>query len=394
MEDKHPIDRLFRERLADPDIPFDEKDWNAVAKKIRPSDKRKARLLSWFGIGTAAAAAIAAVVLVSDRHTATDGTPTSASTAQPQADTRPRDPIAVPGEHGEETVELPETEPRIPTSATLHEPAMPPADAKQRGRTNHQRIATAVPQSIPATALSRPPGFDGRISLARAVPPSASSPVATIGTPSESTATDLSNRGWAFSILAAPDLSGTRPLGGRLSGNIGLLASYRLNGWLTVSTGALYAQKRYETPFAAYKPRLRWENRAGTPLFVEADCGVLDIPFNIGIDVRRRRQSSWFIAAGVSSYLMLRESYVYHYPQYEYGYPKAFTLRNENRHILGVGNLSMGYRSQVGPTIGLTVQPFVKVPLTGIGNGTLRLYSTGVAVSADIDLTRRTDRSQ
>lgn len=378
MEEKHPIDHLFRDGLNDPNIPFDERAWESLSKKLHPRKKRMIPLLIWTGSGVAAAIILAVILLwKTDRHPSTVRNDLTQHTENQQPPSRPiasaeREPASPTVSYeAVESYEATEITPNIRTKlrfSNVERAALtaPPLIAAQ----TDSLLKIAVAQAIPSQATSTRNGQLPVPQEVRSDPP----------------------RGWAFSIMAAPDLSGTQPLGGKLSINVGLMATYRFNRWLTGTTGIGYAEKRYETDFANYRPRLRWDNRVGTPQFVDADCAVLDIPLNIGIDLVQRRHSSWFVSAGVSSYLMLRESYEYHYPPHEYGYPKQFTLRNQNQHILGIGNLSVGYRHQFSPTLGVTVQPFVKVPLTGIGNGNLKLYSSGVAISADIDLMQRKRR--
>src|SRR5690606_30762809 len=58
------------------------------------------------------------------------------------------------------------------------------------------------------------------------------------------------NRGWTLGIVAAPDLSGTQPFRGTLSGNLGLMATYHLNGRISISAGVLYAKKLYQADFS------------------------------------------------------------------------------------------------------------------------------------------------
>src|SRR5690606_23786240 len=115
------------------------------------------------------------------------------------------------------------------------------------------------------------------------------------------------HHGWTLGIIAAPDLSGTRPFGGKLSGNLGLMATYHFQGRLSISAGVLYAKKAYVADFADYRPLGSPDYSQYTPILVDADCGVLDIPLNMNIDIARQRQATWFASTGVSSYLMLKE---------------------------------------------------------------------------------------
>jgi len=369
MEDKHPIDKLFKDGLHDPDIPFNPKDWEMLSKKMHPRKKRRIPMFVWVTSGVAAALVLAAILLLTDRQIPADAPQThTAHTAKPDT------PTAKPGE--QRVIDT--------TSAT---------SAYAPNRTVLPAITLSSAQSLkptPAYTVTPDPIDRDQIPAVARTAPRAVIPDDTAAhLPSAELSKKSPQKGWSMSVIAAPDLSGTRPLNGKLSGNLGLMATYRVNHWLSISGGALYAKKLYRADFADYRPNIRWGDRKGTPDFIEADCGVLDIPILANATLKQQGQASFFVSTGISSYLMLRETYDYIYPPHEYGYPKQFTLHNRNRHLLGIGNLSVGYRRQLTSSLSITVQPFVKVPLTGIGNGNIKLYSTGLSLSADVDLTRR-----
>lgn len=372
MEERHSIDKLFRDKLNHPEIPFDERDWIALSRKMHG---RKRRLpIIWFGSGIAAAAVIVAALLLVGRRDPVDpplsNKPISASATIPRRDTT-RQANASPA--------------MTATTATT--------SSMMLANTTDSRIEVPSLASIPvykptpATVTARREGVIHR--MFAPIPKITPETVPSATDRHEPTLAKSVDGRWTLSIAAAPDLSGTQPLSGQLSGNIGLIGTYRLNRRLSLSAGVLYAKKRYRTDFAQYRPSGGWSDPQLLSTLVYADCNVLDIPLNLNFDIAHRHRSTWFASIGASSYLMLSETYDYTYPPHEYGYPKKITIHNQNRHILGIGNVSVGYRQQVNPTFSISVQPFVKVPLTGIGNGNLKLYSTGVAVSADIDFSQR-----
>jgi len=391
MEDRHPIDKLFKDGLQDPEIPFDPKDWEKLSQKMRKR-KRKIPLLVWMTSGVAASLVVAAMLLFNNRHTSVDtveeyaGDKTLPSVSPSPDSLRARDTV-----HSATPIPMPGNEGKAGTPADVIAVLPPPVLPSVQ---NHQpAIAyTVTPVSIDGSQIP---------AVARDVPRSTVSDEAdfdeadsddTASGQGEQLPSDVTQRGWALSVFAAPDWSGTQPLSGKLSGNVGLLATYRINHWLSVSGGALYGRKMYQADFSHYRPD-RWRgNGSVSPGFVNADCAVLDVPFLANATIMRFRRSDIFVSTGISSYFMLRETYDYRYPPEVGREPWELTVRNRNRHLLGVGNLSVGYRRQLIPSVSVTVQPFVKVPLTGIGNGNIKLYSTGVAISADIDLTRRNRR--
>lgn len=403
MKDKHPIDKFFKDGLRDPDIPFDPKDWETLSKKMPARKKRKVPLFIWMTSGVAAALVLAAILLLNDQQPSTENaeeyasgqlqtdTPDLPRTRSLPGTTHPKAPTSTHGKEAEtETLVL--NKPIDKTAASEKPTEIASLDVP------HLAILPAVPfPSIqnhkPTTAYTVAPSVIGgnKIpSVARTAPRAIES--------DETSARRFSSgqlsgstpqRGWALGVIAAPDFSGTQPLSGKLSGNVGLMATYRLNHWLSISGGALYAKKLYQADFSDYRPD-RWRgNGSISPGFVKADCAVLDVPILANATIKRFRRSDFFISTGISSYFMLRETYDYRYPPEAGREPWELTIRSQNRHLLGVGNLSVGYRQQLTPSLSLTVQPFVKAPLTGIGNGNIKLYSTGVAISADIDLTRR-----
>lgn len=409
MKDKHPIDKIFRDTLNDPDIPFDEREWKALSQKMSPRGERRASLLIWIGCGAAAAVVLAAILLFGDGQSPVDDTTshtTARASADVQSEARPGDSTATPDQ---DTVRA--------GSAPIAGSSEEPMQSIKGGAINGQAITGSLGaiQHDVAPITRRPipsvaPHFKPTIHtlptiirpLATSLAPAA--PQSTIPAPPEDATREWTidngrQRGWALSVIVAPDLSGTRPVSGKISGNVGIIATYRLNNWLSLSGGALYAKKLYTADFGDYRPRTSWNYQTNTPDRVAADCNVLDIPLNLNIDVKQLPRSSWFASVGISSYFMLRERYEYSYSAnysdrgysgsyspHDYGNPKPLTLHNQNRHLLGVGNVAVGYRRKLNSSISLTVQPFLKVPLTGIGNGNLKLYSTGVAISADIKL--------
>src|SRR5690606_7506624 len=88
MEERHFIDKLFRDKLNHPEIPFDERDWIALSRKMHV--RRRRLPIIWFGSGIAAAAVIVAVLLLVGRRDPVDPPlsegPTPASAAAPRQD--------------------------------------------------------------------------------------------------------------------------------------------------------------------------------------------------------------------------------------------------------------------------------------------------------------------
>ncbi|GAC1311655.1 MAG: hypothetical protein NVSMB24_31620 [Mucilaginibacter sp.] len=183
---------------------------------------------------------------------------------------------------------------------------------------------------------------------------------------------------FAISVLVAPDLNGVGSFQqSKVGTNVGLLFSAGVSKKFTISTGALYSVKPYLANFADYHTRYKFPV---SPVNVTADCRMLDIPLNLGYQVYNKQQNRLSIGTGLSSYIMLHEHYTYNYNDiHAYG-PSGYTVPKSSKYFFGVLNLNATYERQLNSKIAISAQPYLKLPLTNIGYGQVKLQSTGVAV--------------
>src|SRR4029078_3524934 len=113
------------------------------------------------------------------------------------------------------------------------------------------------------------------------------------------------------------------------------------------------------------------------------------IPVKLSYNFATRNRSNWFAGAGLSSYLMKREDYLYEYESNTGTYYHAYETKNENKHYFSVLNLSGGYSYQLSNTISLSAEPYLEVPLTGIGVGKVHLNSGGVLFTVGVSPFRK-----
>jgi hypothetical protein len=192
-----------------------------------------------------------------------------------------------------------------------------------------------------------------------------------------------------LSAMAAPDISSgpsatNRPA--KVSTNLGLLATYALSSKFSLTSGAIYAKKYYNYSSDPGADN-NYTAQAGTDLQVKADCNVIDIPVNVNYRVLDKKKISVSINTGLSSYFMLKEKY--DYIVQKPGQPQQVStteINNKNQHVFGIANVSLSFDHQISKAVSLGVQPFAKLPLTGIGNYDIGLRSAGVSFSVNIGL--------
>jgi len=200
----------------------------------------------------------------------------------------------------------------------------------------------------------------------------------------EKTRTITSSR-FALAVLAAPDINGVGSFGNNRAGlDFAVQLSVKLTSRLSISTGAAYTIKPYQTGLGNYRKNSPgwsaglWTSNA-KPNIVNANCYVLDIPLNINYQLYSKGVNSFTVSTGLSSYLMLKEDYSFNFPDPAKN-AVDLNIANQNQHLLSVLNLEATYQRRFSNKLGLVLQPYLKLPLTQIGFGQVNLQSAGVAV--------------
>lgn len=192
-------------------------------------------------------------------------------------------------------------------------------------------------------------------------------------------ASALKNRPqFSISVLAASDANAVNSGHSQTGTNYGLQFSLRVTKKLTVSTGVAYAIKPYSSTPTSYSADSYNPNRA--PTNIQANCKVLDIPVNLSYQFYSKGNNAIGVGTGLSSYFMLKENYRFDYSAESGWKPYNLEVRNKNTHLFGVLNVNVNYQRRINSRFGAVLQPYMKLPLTGIGNGKVDLKSTGVAL--------------
>ncbi|ELR71973.1 hypothetical protein C900_01968 [Fulvivirga imtechensis AK7] len=179
-------------------------------------------------------------------------------------------------------------------------------------------------------------------------------------------------RGFALKLTYSPDFSSIgyfKP--DKPGSNFGLLGEYPIGKRWSISAGAIYSKKIYfnEEGGGSYS--------SGPTDRLDADCRVIDIPLNIHYYAQQADNHSLYFTAGASSYVMLRENYNYTKTGGSGPWSWSEEIKNENSHWFSILNLSVGYERRIGRHIFLQLEPFLKAPMSGVGEGKVDLVSTG-----------------
>lgn len=163
----------------------------------------------------------------------------------------------------------------------------------------------------------------------------------------------------------------------------GIIAGYQFNNLLALETGLSWLSKTYESmgknfsmeKVAASMPSGMVINKLKT------NSSLLEIPISIKYDFHRSNKSRLFLNGGISSYIMLKEFNEY-----------SVTLNGQQDKLTGmymqktvvipaVASLSFGYQRPFLKQSIVRIEPFIKIPLKGIGIGSLPVTTAGLQLA-------------
>ena len=170
----------------------------------------------------------------------------------------------------------------------------------------------------------------------------------------------------------------------------GLEAEYRLGRKFAFGAGAFYNTVCYLTKEENYNPKEGfWSpNQGVTPEMVRGECRVLEVPLSVKYYLNGSANNGVYLATGATTYVLLREHYNYFYAENNPNLKQKWTEEMTNRHYLGMGHFNLGYQHKLNRKHALKVEGFVQLPLTGIGHGDVRLFTTGLSLNYQFDLRR------
>lgn len=188
----------------------------------------------------------------------------------------------------------------------------------------------------------------------------------------------------SLGVLLSPDLSSVGFFNHLTPGtNVGVQAEFRFASRLRVGLGVIRSVKRYQATTEDYQAPYGFWTYGVKPSRIDADCKILDIPLSLRYDAWQQQKFNVFVSTGLSSYVMLSETYNYTYDVYDPSHLRpSWRGKRTGQHYLGVANFSVGYERQLTRRVSWQVEPFVKLPLGGVGFGKVKLMSTGVFLSA------------
>jgi len=187
---------------------------------------------------------------------------------------------------------------------------------------------------------------------------------------------------FGITVSAGPDISFVKLNNtGKTTLNYGAGLSYSFAKRFTARAGFYVSRKIYSA-----KP----DQYTGGTVYpyldmVDANCKIYEIPVGLTYDIIKKKNYNLFGGIGISSYLMKTEDYDYNYKMpsgQNYTYKAA--VKDENKHYFSVLTLSAGYQYRISKRVSVQAEPYMKLPLAGVGIGKIKLNSAGILFTATV----------
>ncbi len=196
-------------------------------------------------------------------------------------------------------------------------------------------------------------------------------------------------------LSLAPDFSGTSLSRYSDPGKaFGAMVYYHITNRWSVSAGVVKSNKQYSGAGEEYHPPYGyWKNYTNgrIPNSVDGACSVLEFPIAASYTINPGKKNTWRITGGVSSYLMLDESYRYIFDEPNPGATEGWNSRGSSRFPFSIVNVAVAYEHEVFPGLRVGLEPYVKIPVSEIGWSNLKLFSSGASLTLRYALIRQKD---
>ena len=106
---------------------------------------------------------------------------------------------------------------------------------------------------------------------------------------------------------------------------------------------------------------------------------MFEIPLNLRYDLFSNQKRKFFVSSGLSTYLMTNEYYDYHYKDNNGAYTvKSYDYTANSNYWFSILNISAGFERSIGTRFAVQAEPYLKIPLKGLGFGNINLNSYGI----------------
>jgi Outer membrane protein beta-barrel domain len=180
------------------------------------------------------------------------------------------------------------------------------------------------------------------------------------------------SKGFYVGLLVGPDVSSVKLQSVKQLGfSAGILAGFRFNERFAIETGFIWDQKYYYTSGEYFKNNMPYPPNSS----VNGHCDMIEIPLLVRYDFAASKNHGFFAKAGFSSYLMTHQYYSKKVNGQDFG---SWPVTQQQNYYFSVAQISAGYEFSINGKTKIQIEPYLKIPLQGLGEGSLPISSAGI----------------
>lgn len=188
------------------------------------------------------------------------------------------------------------------------------------------------------------------------------------------------NRGLYWGFTAGPQLNEVKSQGMNKTGfDIGLLAGYRFSKSISFESGFHFATKYYYSegkhfkmaPDPSMPPNM-------TLMSLKGNSKIIEIPVKFKYDLINNGKNNLFSSAGITSYLLTKETNNYHAMVNGSPMDMDKSYKDVTNYTAATFYFSAGYEHSILKRNKIRIEPYLQIPLKGIGVGKMPVTSAGL----------------
>jgi hypothetical protein len=194
-------------------------------------------------------------------------------------------------------------------------------------------------------------------------------------------------QGSYFGFIAGPDLSKVHSGPFNFGFDVGLLFGYKINPKVSFETGLIKGRKNYTSDGTSFNMgKISQSMPAGMTINdLASRSNLIEIPLKVKYGFATKKNFRLFVTGGLSSYIMTKEKNIYNASINGNAEKLKGVYYKNNYRFPADATISAGYEHGISRYLDFRIETFLKIPVQGIGVGSLPLTSTGLQVG----ITRR-----
>lgn len=159
--------------------------------------------------------------------------------------------------------------------------------------------------------------------------------------------------------------------------NGGVILGLQITPKTAIETGVQVSQKKYYSDGKYFKPKAGSMPANMTVNSLQSTSTIIEIPVSVKYNFSKKK-NTLYAKAGVSSYIMTKESNKYQAVVSGQQQEINSTYKNNHSYFASDLRISAGYQHAVGKKLNIRAEPYIQIPLKGIGVGNMPVTSAGL----------------